>query len=56
MEKAFLVFVGGDLEPWELRSKYGMLIRRRKNKWLLYKWATENGYKVERNDNPDYEQ
>lgn len=55
MEKCYLVFVGGIL-PFELRSKWGSLIRRRKRKSALLAWAKENGYEVEINNNPDYEQ
>lgn len=55
MEKAYLVHVGGKLAPWELRSKWGSLIRRRKRAWSLHQWAIKNGYDVEVNNNPTYE-
>jgi hypothetical protein len=55
MEKCYLVYVGGRLAPYELRNKWGFLIRSRKKKSALLKWAKENGYAVEINDNPVYE-
>jgi len=55
MEKAYLVYVRGELSPWELRNKYGSLIRRRKREWALLQWALVNGYDVERNNDPPYE-
>jgi hypothetical protein len=55
MEKLYLVFVGGKLAPWELRNKWGSLVRRRKRAWSLTKWADTNGYTVEINYNPKYE-
>lgn len=55
MEKAFLVFVGGKIAPWELRNKWGSLIRRRKTADCLHVWAKENGYDVEVTTNPVYE-
>ena len=54
MEKCYLVYVGGMI-PFELRSKWGSLIRRRKSKGALCIWAKKNGYEVEVNNNPDYE-
>ena len=55
MEKAYLVFVGGKIAPWVLRSKWGSLIRRRKTSGCLQDWAKQNGYDVEVTTNPVYE-
>jgi hypothetical protein len=54
IEKIYLVFVSGKT-PWELRNKFGRLIRRRKTAGCLQDWAKENGYNIEHANNPIYE-